>query len=356
LSRIRLQIDSLAAVQQRDLTAIGAAVQFCERHVVDAIRSVLLDRSHQKDRPMCRAFAFSIIGAALFATVGPAIAESAETPIVATDAVAAWEKWRAEENAAWATREFAILKIDDAVYLNDGQSAWLTNKRQKVLQYAWTLDALAAPQGLRITYKNGKAEVHHKGKSEVFTLEEMRRVAVAPGIDVRFALTQVKPGVNGLRVMVYNQANPLAREFKGLEHFAYNPDAVVEATFEAAPSIEGVDFQTSRGWLKRINRAGYASFELMGQPMKLAMYTDETDPKKVKLLSAFFLDELSGKETYGVGRYLDIDVNGLPQKLTIDFNRAYNPNCARSPHYNCPYAVDKVAVELRAGEKIPPKH
>jgi hypothetical protein len=56
-------------------------------------------------------------------------------------ALAAWDKWRADENAAWAGKEFAILKIDDAVYLNDGQSAWLTNKKQKVLQYAWTLDA-----------------------------------------------------------------------------------------------------------------------------------------------------------------------------------------------------------------------
>jgi uncharacterized protein (DUF1684 family) len=173
---------------------------------------------------------------------------------------------------------------------------------------------------------------------------------------VRFAPTQVSPGVNGLRVMVYNQAHPLAREFKGLEHFAYNPNAVVEATFEAAPSLESVDFQTSRGWLKRFNRAGYASFTLEGKPVRLAMYTDETDPNKVTELSAFFLDELSGSETYGVGRYLDINVKGLPKKFTIDFNQAYNPNCARSPHYNCPYATDKIAVALRAGEKIPPKH
>ena len=92
---------------------------------------------------------------------------STDTPVVDAEpaattspqALAAWDKWRADENAAWAGKEFAILKIDDAVYLNDGQSAWLTNKKQAVLQYAWTLDALAAPSGLRITYKNGKAEV-----------------------------------------------------------------------------------------------------------------------------------------------------------------------------------------------------
>ncbi|NOT40358.1 MAG: DUF1684 domain-containing protein [Alphaproteobacteria bacterium] len=271
------------------------------------------------------------------------------------DAQTAWEAWKADENAAWATNEFAILKIDDAIYLNEGQSAWLEARKQKMLEYKWTL---GTPRGRHfvITYKDGKATVLNNGKSETFPLEKMQRINLAPGTDVRFALTQVNPGVNGLRVMVYNQGHPLAKNFAGLEHFPYNPDAVVEATFEPSSSAEGVDFQTSRGWLKRINRVGYASFTLMGKPVKLGMYSDETDPKQVKQLSAFFLDELSGKETYGVGRYLDIDVNGLPARFTIDFNRAYNPNCARSPHYNCPYATEKLPVALSAGEKIPPKH
>jgi uncharacterized protein (DUF1684 family) len=223
-------------------------------------------------------------------------------------------------------------------------------------EFRWTVEAPSTPSSFRIAYKDGKAEVRHGRRAQSLTLEKMQSVSVQPGIDVRFALTQVKPGVNGLRVMVYNQGHPLAREFKGLEHFPYDPNAVVEATFEPSPSIEGVDFQTSRGWLKRINRVGYASFVLMGKPMKLGMYSDETDPKLVKQLSAFFLDELSGHETYGVGRYIDIEVNGLPERLTLDFNRAYNPNCARSPHYNCPYATDKIPLALRAGEKIPPKH
>lgn len=279
-------------------------------------------------------------------------------PSVATSAspVAEWEKWRAEENAAWSTKEFAILKIDDAVYLNEGQSAWLINRKQKMLEYAWTLDALSAPSGMRVTYDAPLAKVFYNGKTEVFTMDETRHVSVSPGIDVRFQLAQIKPGVDGLRVMVYNQAHPLARDFKGLEHFPYDPNAVVEAAFEASPNLEGVDFQTSRGWAKRFYRAGYASFTLQGKPMRLAMYSDTRDPSKVKSLSAFFLDELSGKETYGVGRYIDIDVKGFPKTLTLDFNRAYNPNCARSPHYNCPLATDKIPLGLRAGEKIPPKH
>lgn len=270
--------------------------------------------------------------------------------------LADWETWKANENAAWSTKEFAILKIDDAIYLKDGESAWLTTRRQKVLSHRWLLGRPRSGGHFVITYTGDKAKVFDRRALKEYDLAETQTVKLGNGIDVRFARTQISPGVNGLRVMVYNQAHPAARDFKGLSHFPYDPTAVVEARVEAAPQAEPVDFQTSRGWQKRFNRVGIASFTLKGKDMKLGLYSDETDPAKIKSVSSFFLDELSGKETYGVGRYFDIDVKGLPKTLTIDFNRAYNPNCARSPHYNCPVAVEKLPVALRAGEMIPPKH
>ena len=271
-------------------------------------------------------------------------------------AVADWEKWRADENAAWSTREFAILKIDDAVYLNEGQGAVLRTRDDARRSYRWEMGGKARGAVLSIRHEGGKAVVVRGKARETFSLDAMQRVNVAEGIDIRFGLTQVAPGVNGLRVMVYNQSHPQAKAFTGLSHFPYDGRAVVEAKVELAPSAEAVDFQTSRGWLKRINRVATASFTLYGKPVKLGLHSDDTDPKTVKRLSAFFHDELSGSETYGVGRYLDVDVDGVPETLTIDFNRAYNPNCARSPHYNCPVAVEKIPVALRAGEMAPPKH
>lgn len=271
-------------------------------------------------------------------------------------AVGDWEKWKADENAAWSTKEFAILKIDDAVYLNEGQGAVLKTRADARQSYRWEMGGKPRGAVLSIRHEGGKAVVVRGKTRETFNLDTMQRVSVAPGIDIRFGLTQVSPGVNGLRVMVYNQAHPEAKAFEGLKHFAHDARAVVEAKVELAPSAEAVDFQTSRGWLKRINRVATASFTLYGTPVKLGLYSDDTDPKKVKRLSAFFLDELSGGETYGVGRYLDVDVDGVPETLTIDFNRAYNPNCARSPHYNCPVAVEKIPVALRAGEMAPGKH
>jgi uncharacterized protein (DUF1684 family) len=283
----------------------------------------------------------------------PAPVQAAADPAAA---VADWEKWRANENAVWSATEFAILKIDDAVYLKDGETAWLTTRTKKPLQYRWQMGLPRSGGHVVITYKGGKATVMHDFKAEAFAVDQTQTVKIGKGIDVRFALTQVDAGVNGLRVMVYNQANPVARAFKGLSHFAYDPSAIAEATVEPAPSIEPVDFQTSRGWLKRFQRVGLARFTLQGKPVTLGLYSDETEASKIKRVSMFFLDDLSGHETYGVGRYIDIEVTGLPKTLTIDFNQAYNPNCARSPHYNCPLATDHIPVALRAGEKIPPKH
>jgi len=295
-----------------------------------------------------------LLGSCATATTNvPAPVQTAADPAAA---VADWEKWRANENSVWSATEFAILKIDDAVYLKDGETAWLTTRTKKPLQYRWQMGLPRSGSHVVITYKGGKAKVMHDFKAEDFPVDKAQTVPLGKGIDVRFALTQVDAGVNGLRVMVYNQANPVAHAFKGLSHFDYDPAFIAEAAVEPAPSVEPVDFQTSRGWLKRFQRVGLARFTLQGKPVTLGLYSDETDIAKSKRLSMFFLDDLSGHETYGVGRYIDIEVDGLPKTLTIDFNRAYNPNCARSPHYNCPLATDHIPVALRAGAKIPPKH
>jgi len=69
-------------------------------------------------------------------------------------------------------------------------------------------------------------------------------------------------------------------------------------------------------------------------------------------VSIFFTDATTGKETYGVGRYVD------PERLTngdwlVDFNTAYNPACATSPYYNCPIPskANALRIAIRAGEK-----
>lgn len=296
---------------------------------------------------------------ALAALAAPASAKSHPTP------VQEWEKWRRSENAGWSTDKYALLKIDDAIYLKPGEAATLARaSTTPVAQYKFTLEGapgaaahVSAP-ALSIAYNEPNAVVTRGGKAKTYKLSEKTvHIPLGRGVEFGMQLAQVTPGKMGLRAFVFNQANPLAKSFKGLDHFPFDPAFVVTAAFEPAATVEGVDFQTSRGWYKRFYRTGFAVFTLQGKNVRLPLYADSDEPKKIKDLSAFFLDDLTGKETYGVGRYVNIDLKSFPpHTVTIDFNRAYNPNCARSPHYNCPVATDTIPLAIRAGEKKPPGH
>ncbi|MEJ0040792.1 MAG: DUF1684 domain-containing protein [Rhizomicrobium sp.] len=125
----------------------------------------------------------------------------------------------------------------------------------------------------------------------------------------------------------------------------------LQARSEAAARV----FRTSRGTDKQFFHAGDATFTLNGKTFTLPFYAGDNDPKKIAELSAFFMDDLTGRITYGAGRYVDIDGFGPfpPRTATIDFNDAYNPNCARSAFYTCPVATDALATAVEAGEKDP---
>ena len=107
--------------------------------------------------------------------------------------------------------------------------------------------------------------------------------------------------------------------------------------------------------------ASMGAFLLMagkkGKRFTLPFFSDSNDPKSMTSISAFFTDGLTGKVTYGAGRYVDVDGFGPypPKNVKIDFNYAYNPNCARSAYFTCPVALDNLAMDVTAGEKDPHK-
>ena len=89
--------------------------------------------------------------------------------------------------------------------------------------------------------------------------------------------------------------------------------------------------------------------------LTLPFFSDGHDAKTVSDMSAFYTDELSGAGAYPTGRYVDAEPFGKfpPQTVTIDFNNAYNPNCARSAFFTCPLATDHIGLAMKAGERDP---
>ena len=256
----------------------------------------------------------------------------------------------ADENHGYAEIPHAMLKIQDAAYVGEGREATLTGRPGDPSSWRWQTDVKSG--ALHIAFRNGKITVTRDGK---FVQGIDKGIVIAPDIDVRGEPTQVGAGINGWRVFVYNQKHPAAANFKGVAYYPFDPAFRVSARFVADPKLPPVVFKTSRGTDKQFFHGGDAVFTLKGKRITLPFYAESNHPADIKDMSAFYTDALTGKGAYGSGRYVDIADFGKfpPAHVTIDFNQAYNPNCARSAFFTCPVAVDNIALAMTAGERDP---
>ena len=142
--------------------------------------------------------------------------------------------------------------------------------------------------------------------------------------------------------------------FAGLHYYPVNPEFRVVATLvaEAHPGIFKV--QTTTGDFKEYTRLGRLEFHLGGQPYSLTAFMPPSDePLHGNRIFVPFRDKTSAKDTYGAGRYIDLNKKAGDEYL-LDFNRAYSPFCAYSPYYSCPLppGENNLPVEILAGEKM----
>lgn len=141
-----------------------------------------------------------------------------------------------------------------------------------------------------------------------------------------------------------------------LSYFSPDPSYRVPATLSPDPQAgRVVQMLTSTGQMRPNQVIGLLEFTLGGQRLKLRAFAEEGS--NGARLFVPFSDATSGQETYGAGRYLDLDrtTTGI---YVLDFNTAYNPYCAYNPAYDCPVPPkeNKLPVSVRAGEKTPRVH
>ncbi|PID69521.1 MAG: hypothetical protein CR989_01100 [Flavobacteriales bacterium] len=130
-----------------------------------------------------------------------------------------------------------------------------------------------------------------------------------------------------------------------------------EFTLEENPKIFAMPTTTDR--LPLYKKYGTATFELNGKRHSLSVYQNQEliqQPKYKNHLFIPFTDSTNGNETYGGGRYIDVEIP-RGDTLIIDFNKAYNPYCAYNTDYSCPIppAENKLRIAVKAGVKAPKK-
>jgi uncharacterized protein (DUF1684 family) len=145
--------------------------------------------------------------------------------------------------------------------------------------------------------------------------------------------------------------------FTGLPYFPVDERWIFDdLALEPYTGDEPVHFEipTTDGRLRPAERAGVFRFELEGAALALTAYRVATSSGEV-LDSLFvpFLDATSGRETYGAGRYLDVE----PEEdgsWTLDFNLAYHPSCVYDARFSCPLtpAENRLSIRVEAGERL----
>ena len=135
--------------------------------------------------------------------------------------------------------------------------------------------------------------------------------------------------------------------FEGLTYFPESNALRFKVPLE--PSTGGeLAVGTSDDQTRIYQRAGIVRFQINGTDTQLTLLHHIGDDGYF----VPFRDATSGTETYGAGRYLDLDleVDGM---VSLDFNLAYNPYCAYSEAYSCPLPPQEnwLTVPIEAGEK-----
>ncbi len=142
-------------------------------------------------------------------------------------------------------------------------------------------------------------------------------------------------------------------EFHPLKYFDIDPDFVFKSKLFEFPVKDTVIVFGTKGEERKVIRYGFVNFEYEKKNYRLNVYKGSTKSGD-EYFSIWFTDLTTGEESYGVGRYLDFELN--PDKefvYTIDFNLAYNPYCAYTPDYTCaiPTKEDFINLKIEAGEK-----
>ncbi|MCL4308233.1 MAG: DUF1684 domain-containing protein [Candidatus Thermoplasmatota archaeon] len=139
--------------------------------------------------------------------------------------------------------------------------------------------------------------------------------------------------------------------FHPLKYFPPNRRFRVAARLERREVPEESYLRTNRDGQSVMRHIGDLLFRVGSRDCRLRVYHAGEGVGTSVFVP--FRDASSGKETYGPGRYLTLELNESDE-YELDFNRSFNPYCAYTDAYECgfPPSENDLPVAIRAGEKV----
>jgi len=145
------------------------------------------------------------------------------------------------------------------------------------------------------------------------------------------------------------------KHFESLNFFSIDEKYKVEAKFERVENAVPFQMKTTTDRLPTYEVYGIATFMFDGKEYSLNIYQSHRLREMEEYKNHLFLpftDATNEDETYGGGRYIDLEIPDS-DSIVIDFNKAYNPYCAYNHIYSCPIppGENDLPFPVKAGVK-----
>jgi len=145
------------------------------------------------------------------------------------------------------------------------------------------------------------------------------------------------------------------QNFKNLDFFPIGLEYIVKASFIQNDFPVPFEMATSTDRKPLYQKYGSLYFMIDNTKCELPVYQNVSATQKEEYKNYLFVpftDLTNGKESYGGGRYLDLEIP-LDAEVILDFNQAYNPYCAYNHKYSCviPPKENDLKVAIKAGVK-----
>ncbi len=272
-----------------------------------------------------------------------------------------------EEVVAWRTANeeklrapFGWLSLTGHYWLQEGENLVGTSGDCSIKLPAdldWAIQGVVTVTSGRVTLKTKEAagiRVNQKWIAECrLNIQKDQEEADSPDsitVGDRLKLQLVRRA-GRLAIRVRDRESSIRKNFEGKRWHTVLPEYCVEARFEPYAPEKRIRIINIQGDSVEAVLAGRLRFQWNDQEWTLDAIAEGEDS-----LFVVFKDRSSGKSTYGPGRFLTL-ASPVDGRVTIDFNKAYNPPCAFSPHTLCPLppGQNHLDLEIKAGEMMESK-
>jgi uncharacterized protein (DUF1684 family)/peroxiredoxin len=265
---------------------------------------------------------------------------------------AEWEAWKSKRAKALLTpgRPLSYTALS---WLHPGRNTIGANARSDV-----HLAGSGVPAAVGTLIRSGDEIRFEPAPGVAVTIDSQPARATILRTDADSLPSQVRVGSAGFRiakrvdsigVRAWDAEHPSLRAFKGLSYFPLDQRWRIAGRFTPLPVPRKFAASTESGVAEEYEEVGSVDATIDGAPYRLTAYNGGK-----KQLFLTFADASSGEETYGF-RFLRATLDTATNDVALDFNFAYNPDCAFSKFTTCPLPPpeNRIRSKVLAGERPP---